>query len=99
MTTKYVVRPTSQTGQSLLESVARRGNSQIIAEVSIQLPTDKAEEIAKAVNEYAALVAAAEWLASLKHGGKRGLVASGDASIVTHEEIDQALANITAVRK
>jgi N-dimethylarginine dimethylaminohydrolase len=56
MNTKYVVRPTSQTGQSLLESVARRGNSQIIAEVSIQLPTDKAKEIAKAVNQYEALM-------------------------------------------
>ena len=56
MTTKYMVKPTSQTGQSILESVERRGGNNVIAEVSLQMPTDKAEEIALAVNSYQNMV-------------------------------------------
>lgn len=49
--------------------------------------------------EHAALVVVVEWAKTLKGGGKRGLVASGDASIVTNEEIDSALSAIAAIRK
>lgn len=61
----YLVKPTSQNGQSILESTKRRGESPVIAEISIQLPTEKAIEIAHAVNEYKALYAVADAAKSL----------------------------------
>jgi hypothetical protein len=54
---KYIVKPTSQPGQSILESVERRDGAACIAAISVQLPTEAANEIAHCVNEFPALFA------------------------------------------
>lgn len=52
---KFKVVPISITGQSILESEERRNGNPHVAEVSIQVPTPVAQEIATAVNGRATL--------------------------------------------